>query len=311
MATQRNAAFPVVILFLDGLGLGEDHSTNPLAQVPMPFLQHVLRGRRLVRREAGYHGPEATLLALDPGLDVPGTPQSATGQATLLRGEPVMRLLGYHYGPKPNPDVAAFLQTGTLFHRLQEGNHGVDYVNAFPPRYFRSLASGRRLPGAIAMAARFAGLPLHTREDLLAGRALAADFTQRIWRTHLNDPEVPEISPEEAGKRLARLARERGVVFLEHWFTDWAGHRRDAAWAEALLRDLDRLLAGLLSHLPQESLVLVVSDHGNLEDLGTRHHTRNPVPLLLLGPEHLRRGFTGVTALHEVTPTLLAVLGRK
>jgi 2,3-bisphosphoglycerate-independent phosphoglycerate mutase len=30
--------------------------------------------------------------------------------------------------------------------------------------------------------------------------------------------------------------------------------------------------------------LVVTSDHGNLEDLTTSNHTRNPVPLLAIGP---------------------------
>ena len=51
---------------------------------------------------------------------------------------------------------------------------------------------------------------------------------------------------------------------------------------------------------------MVTSDHGNLEDLTTRGHTRNPVPFLCWG----RRGGelrARVAALEEVTPSLLTL----
>jgi len=41
----------------------------------------------------------------------------------------------------------------------------------------------------------------------------------------------------------------------------------------------------------RQGLILLTSDHGNLEDLSTRRHTSNPVPALLIGNEELRGQF--------------------
>ncbi|MDO9170716.1 MAG: hypothetical protein Q7W29_02680, partial [bacterium] len=56
-----------------------------------------------------------------------------------------------------------------------------------------------------------------------------------------------------------------------------------------------------------ETLVLLTSDHGNLEDLSTRSHTRNPVPLLAWGPGAATL-LARCTRLDEVTPALLSLL---
>ena len=46
----------------------------------------------------------------------------------------------------------------------------------------------------------------------------------------------------------------------------------------------DAVLAGVLDEWDDEGgLVVVTSDHGNLEDLGTRRHTLNSVPTLVVG----------------------------
>src|SRR5512137_1241571 len=101
----------VLFLFLDGVGLGpNDPNTNPLAQAAMPNLSRLLDGQRLVVGETPQVTDRATVVALDACLGVPGTPQSATGQATLLTGRNVPAEIGYHYGPKPNPAVAAYLR---------------------------------------------------------------------------------------------------------------------------------------------------------------------------------------------------------
>lgn len=38
-------------------------------------------------------------------------------------------------------------------------------------------------------------------------------------------------------------------------------------------------------------MILITSNHGNIEDLSTRRHTANPFPCLLIGPLEARRGF--------------------
>src|SRR5512139_896874 len=99
----------VLFIFLDGIGLGEDQpETNPFSRAKMPNLNRLLGGRSLLKSGAPYHGQAASLLAVDPAVGVSGLPQSATGQGILLTGKNIPAALGYHYGPKPNPEVAAF-----------------------------------------------------------------------------------------------------------------------------------------------------------------------------------------------------------
>ena len=51
------------------------------------------------------------------------------------------------------------------------------------------------------------------------------------------------------------------------------------------LEMIDAVLGGLLDTWDdQNGLFILTSDHGNIEDLGTRGHTRAPVPLLAWGP---------------------------
>ena len=77
----------------------------------------ILAGRTAAGRGAApFESQRATLLPLDACLGVPGTPQSATGQATLLTGRNVPAEIGYHYGPKPNPAVAAYLRSSNGAH---------------------------------------------------------------------------------------------------------------------------------------------------------------------------------------------------
>ncbi len=74
-----------------------------------------------------------------------------------------------------------------------------------------------------------------------------------------------------------------------------------------VLQLLDEVLGGLIEAWDHErGLILLTSDHGNLEDLSTRRHTLNPVPGLVIGSEHLRRPFSKrLHSLVDVTPAIL------
>jgi hypothetical protein len=280
----------ILVLFLDGVGLGRsDPAVNPFAAAEMPALRAALGGRRLLAESAPCSGPAATLVAIDACLDVPGNPQSATGQAALLTGRNIPAEVGEHYGPKPNPAVAAALRRGSLFSEVVARGGSAALLNAYPPRYFDMIASGRRLYSSIPMAVTDAGIPLHTAADLRHGAALSADFTGQGWVEQPGFPPAPVLGEGEAGGRLAELARRVDMAWFDFWPSDVAGHRGNMAQAVALLERVDEVLGGLLeAWRGGPDLALITSDHGNLEDLSERGHTRNPVPGILIGPAELR-----------------------
>lgn len=279
----------VLFIFMDGIGLGADEpESNPLARVEMPYLQSLLGGRKLTASAAPYASEYVSLLALDAGLGVEGLPQSATGQAVLLTGVNIPAELGYHYGPKPNPEVASYLKNGnTLFSWLRAKDKQAALLNAFPPRYFSGIESGLRLYSSIPLAYTSAGYPLFKQDDLFEGRALSADFTGHGWHTMLDIPQAPLHSAWEAGKKLGDLAQKYDFAMFEYWASDYAGHKQDMGWAVAQLDTFDGVLEGLVKSWDlEEDLILVTSDHGNMEDLSTRRHTSARVPGLVIGRKH-------------------------
>ena len=300
-----------LFIFLDGVGLGPDDTrTNPFARASMPALGRLLGGERLLAGIAPRLSHRATLLALDAGLGVEGVPQSATGQATLLTGINVPARVGYHYGPKPNAPVAEFLRNGNLFNTMSKAGRRAVLLNAYPPAYFKAIQSGRRLYSAIPLAVNSAGLPLKNARDLANGQALSADFTSQGWRENLGFSDAPLLTPQAAGERLAHLAQEMDFAFFEYWLSDYAGHHQDMDQALGLLRAFDGVLQGLSENWDDaRGLVLVTSDHGNMEDMSTRRHTRNPVPALVIGAPELRQRFTrNLRDLADVAPAITDLL---
>lgn len=291
----------VFVLFLDGVGLGEANpSTNPFAVAEMPRLSAALGGRRLLASSAPSEGPQATLLSIDACLDVPGDPQSASGQAALLTGRNVPQEIGMHYGPKPNPAIMAILRQGSLFSEVVRRGGTAGLLNAYPPRYFQAIESGRRLYSSIPLALDAAGLELRTAEDIQAGRALSADFTGKGWSEQPGFPPTPIYGRAEAGRRMADLARRLDLAWFDFWPSDIAGHRYGIAQAVDLLNHLDEVLGGFLeAWAGGPDLAVITSDHGNLEDLADRGHTRSPVPGILIGPADLRAAIA--PRLHRLT----------
>ncbi len=291
----------VLFIFLDGIGLGaDDPQVNPFARLEMPNLQGLLGGRKLMAASAPFTGDRATLLAVDAALGVAGLPQSATGQAVLLTGINIPAEIGEHYGPKPNPAVAKYLLNGNLFSQLGQAHKKAALLNAYPPRYFHGVDSGKRLYSSIPLAVTSAGLPLFTKDDLFAGRALSADFTGAGWKNMLGFPDMPVLEPHAAGMRLAQLANEYDFSLFEYWASDYAGHKQDMNWAIEQLEVFDGVLGGLLeNHRETPGLVLVTSDHGNMEDLSTRRHTDAKVPVLLIGASEARAAFA--SGLNDLT----------
>lgn len=300
----------ILFLFLDGIGLGDDNpETNPFVRAEMPYLESLLGGKKLTRSAAPFESELISLQAVDPNLGVKGLPQSATGQAVLLTGINIPAELGYHYGPKPNPEVAQYLDRKTLFSRTVQAGKKTAMLNAYPPRYFDGIDSGKRLYSSIPLALTNAGVSLFTHDDYFAGHALSADFTGEGWREVLGYPDAPVFDPITAGTNLSQLAKHYDFSFFEYWASDYAGHKQDMDWAIRQLETFDGVLKGLLADWDfAHDLVLLTSDHGNMEDLSTRKHTAAPVPLILFGEKTKRDAFADVSDLTGIAPAIHSLL---
>jgi hypothetical protein len=277
----------VLFVFVDGVGAGaRDPDRNPLA-----------RGDILLSRfEDGSGAPlpaGGRAVLADARLGVPGRPQSATGQTTILTGENAPRALGRHVLGFPNAALRALLRDRSLFRALAgAGGRGV-FANAYPVAYLRALGIaaegepefeiGRRRARAAATTVAYSagGGVFRTWADARAGRGLTHDITGRRARTHGAD--VPEREPEEAAEILLALARAHDLALFEFFETDEAGHARSMDRALDALGRLDALLRALAGRLAPDDALVVASDHGNMEDLSIRNHTLAPVPVLGFG----------------------------
>jgi 2,3-bisphosphoglycerate-independent phosphoglycerate mutase len=213
--------------------------------------------------------------------DVEGLPQSGTGQTSLFTGENASKKIGKHFGPYPHSKIKPLLKKKSLFHKTLEIGKKPHFLNAYPDIFFEKSEKRNRWSCTTLMA-KSAGVTLNRLEDVLNEKAITAEIVQWAWRDMLN-LDVPEIEPEEASKRVLNSLKENDLVMYEYYLTDKAGHAQDREMAERVLSVLDRFLLHIIQNLNEKDTLVITSDHGNLEDLSTKTHTRNPVPLFVKG----------------------------
>ena len=160
----------VLLIFVDGLGIGTRGEHNPLdllGEEASPLAVFQGEEPRLPRG--------GVLVRTDATLGVEGRPQSASGQTTILTGVNAPALLGYHKQGFPNASLRELLREHSVFLRLKRLGVGPNaFVNTYTRRFFDARLSW---VAATTVAVDAAGLPFRTVEDLKARRAVYHDFT--------------------------------------------------------------------------------------------------------------------------------------
>lgn len=301
MSTESSVYF----FFVDGIGLGPGGAHNPFDRDGLEGFSALSGSDRLISDQfEELHESGAVSRAIDANLGLEGLPQSGTGQATLFTGVNCAELAGRHYGPFPHSTSRPVLKERNLFGMV--GPERSAFANAYPERFFRWAEQRDRWP-TTTRCCLDSGVRIRTLDDLRSGDAIAADLTGRGLGAVAESPVQP-ISELETAKRIAGLTRSHRLVVSEYFHTDKAGHAQDHQKADSCLLSIDRYLQALIETLDFDSTTLVLtSDHGNLEDLSTKTHTRNRVPLIVRGPGSTH--FRGVKDLTGVYHGILASLG--
>lgn len=294
---------PILLLFVDGLGLAPAGPDNPLSVMPTPALHNLLGGPLTLERCSRVDG--LLLAPLDATLGVDGLPQSATGQTALFTGVNGAARLGRHVTGLPGPRLRAIIEEHNLLQAARQRGLETTFANAYTSEYLAALASGARRPSVTSCALLSSRLVPRQIDELRRGEAVSWDIERDRFAQQASE-DLPEVTAEEAGAHLAGIASGHHLTLYETFITDMAGHGRLGLTVEEALRRLDGLLAGVLEARDPQTTILLTSDHGNLEQSRDHRHTRNPVPLLAVGP--LARHFVGARSILDVTPTILECL---
>lgn len=295
----------LLFIFIDGVGLGLEQPDNPFYTTETSGIAEILEGRSLTASAASFSGAQASLCSLDATMGIPGLPQSATGQAAIFTGHNAPAYMGSHLNGFPDHKLRKLLVAKGLFRQLKSNHYKVIFANAYRPPFFDLLCRG--LPGnhysCSTLITYYGGLPFFSLSDLVAGRALFMDITNDILQKMGFD--VPLITPEEGAGRLLAISRNYDFTLFEYFLSDLAGHMADQTEAKRVIQILDRFIGTLAKKINfNDTMLMIASDHGNLENLSSRLHTLNKVPALLVGNRELRLLLQ--PELHDLTDLLPA-----
>jgi len=289
--------------FIDGVGIGEnDPEHNPLTGLFAPFIKN--------RPFAGVSVPhiedETVLLPVDPLLGVEGVPQSATGQTTIMTGINAAAYLGYHLLAFPNQQLLPLIKEHSLFRRLSRHGVKVTSANLYSRSFFTERRKRRRNMFPVStLSVEAAGLPFRYLEDYQQQKAVFTDITNEmlIERGY----PVERISPGEASRRISLIMEDHDLVFFEYFLTDTYGHSREREKLLHSVEIINEFLISVRGESREQTDIMVISDHGNAEDMHTGDHTYNPVPFLLLSrrAEALAPAWKKVRSLTDISPFVL------
>jgi hypothetical protein len=271
---SRTKLMRVLLLFVDGVGIGErDPEKNPFARFSSPFFSF-FKNEPLPRLP--YDG---IVIPTRADMEVPGLPQSASGQTAIFTGRNAAQALGHHQSGMPTPTLRKLLDESSIFKNVRAlGKIGI-FANALSQDYFDNR--GERI-SATARALIAGGFPWLTMDDLRAGCAVSHDLTNEFLRQLGFD--APWRTPEESAAILAEICERADFTLFEFILTDMFGHNQEMPQAEEIVRRLDTLLNIVLANIDlQNTTVVLTSDHGNFEDLSVKTHTHNPVPTCVWG----------------------------
>lgn len=277
----------VIFLFIDGVGIRPPAADNPINAEVCPTFWRLL---------------ESHSKSIDACLGVEGLPQSATGQATMFTGVNCAEAMGRHCEGFPVAALRSIIEENNLFLELKRRGKKVRFADAYLVDDVADLAL-RRFKSVTTVMALTTPEVISTTADLVEDRALMQDLTRETIQESY--PDIPVIDPPRAAKHLFEIARSNDFTLYEFFQTDVSGHSMDYVRACEVLRTYDRFLASLVRLAEAGGLTIVITaDHGNIESVSERGHTRNPVPFVAYGPNEMFLR-DKVSSLVDVTPALL------
>ena len=298
-----DSAAQFIFLFLDGVGLGKAQATNPLAAIAaMPFLTQLLGGPLLAGQTV--YQPELLFQPIDATLGVPGLPQSATGQTALFTGCNAPAFMGRHLSAFANGSLRTLIEGHGMFKQALKWGCSVTHANLYSPAYFEAIAKRRRRYSVGTLLALTAGVPFRMGGEGDRQMAISWDITGEY--VNQRGGNVPPMTPAAAGQRLATIGSQHHLTLFECYLPDYAGHSQDKAQITQVLRLVDAFIASVVTHLQPHVNLVISSDHGNIEDLSHPHHTDNPVPLIVIGPQAI--AFQSVQDITGITPKIVELL---
>src|SRR6059036_1962136 len=242
---------------------------------PVPLLDEF--ARRTGRGWLGNKAASGTAI-----IDELGAEHQRTGKWIVYTSADSVFQVAAH---EPTVPLEELYRACAIAREMLMGEHAVSRVIARPfegqPGDYRRTAQRKDFsiePVGTTLLDRLAeaGVPrvgIGKVDDLFAGRNITSEHTA----TNADAYRLIERSLDEL---------EAGFVFVNviEFDQTW-GHRNDVAGFHQGLSELDAWLPRLVARLRREDLVILTADHGNDPTTPSTDHSREMVPLLVLGPK--------------------------
>ncbi len=233
-------------------------------------------------------------------MNVPGIPQSATGQTSLWTGINASQILGFHLTGFPGPILRNIIKEHSIIKKIVMNHLKATLVNAYSHEFLKKLQKIPRFASASTLVQRASGQDLFTIDAILEKKAIYMDITHQIMHEYYPQTKelFPVMDPYERGRDLIEIAKNYDLILFEYFLSDKAGHSQSFEAAQFIITILEKFIKGIIENLRQEDTLIITSDHGNLEDLSIKTHTKNLVPLVVSGK--LKKDFQKIRYLYEI-----------
>jgi|SRR5690348_122759 len=251
---------------------------RPFATYPRGFPAEVLAefSRRTGRGVLGNKAASGTAIIAELGAE-----QQRTGQWIVYTSADSVFQVAAHEETIPLQELYSACAEAR---KMLTGEHAVSRVIARPftgaPGAYVRTANRRDFsiaPTGVTLLDRLAeaGVPrvgVGKVDDLFAGRNIASEHTPTNGDAYRLIERA--LDTMEAGFLFVNV-----IEFDQSW-----GHRNDVAGFHEGLRALDAWIPRLLDRLRKDDLVMLSADHGNDPTTPSTDHSREVVPVLVLGP---------------------------
>ncbi len=286
----------ILFVFLDGVGIGKKKDSNPFFK--KNFFISKIFNTLLKESYFDVDGVFAKKLKATNGID--GIPQSATNQATIFTGIDCVKYYGGHKSGFPDKKLKEILKRESIFLKLKNLGLNAHFSNGFTPEYFEGK---RKRLSVTTLSSVYGGDKFVSIFKIPERKCLFHDFTNISLNIYgYNFPIFDTLTASEV---LIEISKNYHFTLYEFFLTDIAGHSQDMEFALTILELLDTFLYNLIFLSKKEGITLVItSDHGNIEDLSLKPHTKNFVPFIFT-KNGGRSPLYEVSEMKEITPGIL------
>lgn len=278
----------VIMIFIDGLGVPLDNLNKDINPLINSF--NILNYSHIMDNGKDFF----SFCGLDAIMHVPGLPQSATGQASIYTGLNTQKILNEHILAYPTKKLAKIILENSLFLKLKKINKTTVFLNAYTDSFFSTLKNDFGIDSddydlnidgfteRLSFNHRFSATtlqnlsarnPFYHIDDIKKGRSIFHDIDGWVLVKHniLNNMLPESLIMDAFFYNLDKF----DLILFEYFLTDIYGHKQSLKNALQSLLSLDRLLSLLIDNVGQNTSIIIVSDHGNVEDLSVSTHTNN------------------------------------